>query len=74
MARVLHSSEPAEVPVKVDYAAVVDPERLEIIKKIDRPALLAIAANVGGVRLIDNRLVAEELANFSPARSPQMGP
>jgi pantothenate synthetase len=45
------------VPIKVDYAAVVDPVRLESLPKVDRPALLAIAVHVGVVRLIDNRLI-----------------
>jgi pantoate--beta-alanine ligase len=71
MTRTLLSSSPSEVGMEVDYAAVVDPERLEILKKVDRPALLAIAATVGGVRLIDNRLIAEGLSPFSNARAAE---
>jgi pantoate--beta-alanine ligase len=69
MTRVLLSGAPAEIPMEVDYAAVVDPERLEILRKLDRPALLAIAARVGEVRLIDNRLIGEDLSPFSAARA-----
>jgi pantoate--beta-alanine ligase len=69
MTRTLLAGEPASVGMQVDYAAVVDPERLEILKKVDRPALLAIAAQVGDVRLIDNRLIGEELSPFSNARA-----
>ena len=57
MLEVLEKSEPAAVPLKVDYAALVDPVRLETMTRLDRPALLAIAAHVGLVRLIDNRLI-----------------
>jgi pantoate--beta-alanine ligase len=44
--------EPFEV--QADYLELVDPETLEPLATLDRPALLAIAAHVGGVRLIDN--------------------
>jgi pantoate--beta-alanine ligase len=40
--------------VRSDYVALVDPDTLEPLPRLDRPALLAIAAHVGGVRLIDN--------------------
>jgi pantoate--beta-alanine ligase len=40
--------------VRADYVALVDPDTLESLPRLDRPALLAIAAHVGGVRLIDN--------------------
>src|SRR5688500_174320 len=71
MIRTLLSGGPAEIGMQVDYAAVVDPERLEILMKIDRPALLAIAAQVGDVRLIDNRLIGEDLSPFSNARAAE---
>jgi pantoate--beta-alanine ligase len=45
------SSEPL---AKLDYAAVVDAESLEDLDRLDRPALLAVAAWVGKARLIDN--------------------
>ena len=40
--------------VRADYLELVDPDTLEPLAALDRPALLAIAARVGGVRLIDN--------------------
>ena len=73
MLRTLLSGQPSDVPVEVDYAAVVDPERLEILQKIDRPALLAIAAHVGQVRLIDNRIIAQSLSPFSNAGAAESG-
>ena len=48
------SSEPL---AKIDYAAAVDPETLEDLTELDRPALLAVAAWVGKARLIDNTTV-----------------
>jgi pantoate--beta-alanine ligase len=44
----------AAAAVRLDYVALVDPDTLESLSELDRPALLAIAAQVGGVRLIDN--------------------
>jgi pantoate--beta-alanine ligase len=44
----------ATFEVQDDYVALVDPDTLEPLVELDRPALLAIAAHVGGVRLIDN--------------------
>jgi pantoate--beta-alanine ligase len=41
-------------PEKVDYVAVADPETLEPLERISGRALLALAAWVGGTRLIDN--------------------
>jgi pantoate--beta-alanine ligase len=40
--------------VALEYLALVDPEMLEPVARLERPALLAIAARVGHVRLIDN--------------------
>jgi pantoate--beta-alanine ligase len=42
---------------KVDYIAVVDPETLIDVDEIKDRALVAIAMRIGGVRLIDNRVV-----------------
>ncbi|HXD55006.1 MAG TPA: pantoate--beta-alanine ligase [Solirubrobacteraceae bacterium] len=50
--------------VSVDYLALVDPETLEPVERLDRPALLAVAARVGAVRLIDNEIL-------QPAANPQ---
>jgi len=43
-----------EPGVRLDYFEIVDPETLEAVDRIARPALLAVAANVGSTRLIDN--------------------
>lgn len=42
---------------KVEYIAIVDAVHLVPVEKIEKRALLAIAARVGGVRLIDNCLL-----------------
>jgi pantoate--beta-alanine ligase len=42
---------------KLDYFSIVDPDSLEEIQTIDRPALAAVAAYVGATRLIDNVLL-----------------
>jgi len=48
----------ANVPgSRVDYIAVVDPETLAPMKKIRRPALLAMAVRLGKTRLIDNIVI-----------------
>ena len=38
----------------IDYIAVCDPETLDDIDRIERPALIALAVKVGKTRLIDN--------------------
>ncbi len=43
---------------KLDYVAIVDPESLEDIHKIDRRVLVAVAAWIGRARLIDNMLLS----------------
>lgn len=40
--------------VRLDYFEIVDPETLEPVTEITRPALVAVAAFVGNARLIDN--------------------
>ena len=48
----------AEAPeVRLDYLALVDPDTLEDVTELRRPAMLAVAAFVGGTRLIDNVLL-----------------
>ena len=42
---------------RVDYAAIVDPETLDAVRKINGRVLVAIAAHVGSTRLIDNRII-----------------
>jgi pantoate--beta-alanine ligase len=44
--------------VEPEYVALVDPETLEPIEQLDGEALLAIAARVGHVRLIDNTILS----------------
>lgn len=49
-----------EVPhVTIDYLALVDPDTLEPVTDLDRPAVAAIAARVGTTRLIDNAPLGE---------------
>ncbi len=43
--------------LRVDYVEVVDPQTLEPVASLAGPALLAIAARLGGVRLIDNTML-----------------
>jgi pantoate--beta-alanine ligase len=40
--------------IEPEYVALVDPETFEPMQRLDRPALLALAARVGATRLIDN--------------------
>ena len=40
--------------VREDYIALVHPETLEPLKQVRGPALVAVAAQVGPARLIDN--------------------
>ena len=43
--------------MQVDYIAMVDPETLEDVTRIDRPVQMALAVKVGKTRLIDNMLL-----------------
>jgi pantoate--beta-alanine ligase len=43
--------------VRLDYLEIVDPDSLVAIDKFDKSALVAVAAFVGNVRLIDNILL-----------------
>jgi len=43
--------------VQVEYLSIVDPEKLEDIKKIKGKVLVTLAARIGKTRLIDNILV-----------------
>lgn len=43
--------------VRLEYASLCHPETLEEVSEVTRPTLLAIAAWVGEVRLIDNRVI-----------------
>ena len=46
-----------EPRARLEYAELRDPQTLEEVTEIDAPALLAMAVWVGGVRLIDNRVL-----------------
>ena len=48
----------AEAGTIPEYLALVDPDTLEAVRAVDRPALVAVAARVGATRLIDNVLLA----------------
>ncbi len=43
-----------EPGVRLDYFEIVDPDSLEPVNRIAKPALVAVAAYVGSTRLIDN--------------------
>lgn len=42
---------------RIDYIALVDDETMEPLETLERPALVALAVFVGGVRLIDNTVL-----------------
>ncbi|GHF24699.1 pantothenate synthetase [Kordiimonas sediminis] len=42
---------------KVDYISIVDPETLEVLEKLDRPARVIAVARLGKVRLLDNMAI-----------------
>jgi pantothenate synthetase len=46
-----------EAGLEVEYVAVVHPETLEPLDRIEGSALLAIAVRAGEVRLIDNAVL-----------------
>jgi pantoate--beta-alanine ligase len=46
-----------DASVRIDYAEIVDPSTLERVEDTAGGALLAVAAQVGATRLIDNLLV-----------------
>ncbi|HWT26015.1 MAG TPA: pantoate--beta-alanine ligase, partial [Solirubrobacteraceae bacterium] len=43
--------------VEPDYLAIVDPDTLHPVQRVDRRVLVAVAARVGPARLIDNVLI-----------------
>jgi pantoate--beta-alanine ligase len=57
-----------EFGVEPEYLALVDPETLEDRETLTRASLLAVAARIGEVRLIDNALLAP--AHASRDRQP----
>ncbi len=44
----------------IDYIAICDPDTLEEIQTIDRPAVMALAVKVGKTRLIDNMMLSPQ--------------
>jgi pantoate--beta-alanine ligase len=46
-----------EPAVRLDYFEIVDPDTLDPMEDLTRPALLAVAGFLGGTRLIDNILL-----------------
>lgn len=58
----------SEPLARLDYAACVDPETLDDVSVIDKPALLAVAAYVGKARLIDNMTVTPRGASIEGSR------
>jgi pantoate--beta-alanine ligase len=44
----------SEPEVQVEYLAIVDPARLEPVSVVEQGTIVAVAARVGGTRLIDN--------------------
>ena len=52
--------------VETEYLQIVSPETLEPITRIDGPALAVLAARVGQVRLIDNKLLSVSPTSSRP--------
>jgi pantoate--beta-alanine ligase len=44
----------------IDYISICDPETLEDVEILDRPALMALAVKIGKTRLIDNLILTPE--------------
>ncbi len=53
-AKVIDAVRSAMQDVPIDYIALVDADDIAPVEKIDRPILIAVAANIGPARLIDN--------------------
>lgn len=51
-----------EPGVEIEYVEAVDAESLEPVGAVERPVVVAIAARVGKVRLIDNAVLTPELS------------
>ena len=59
----------AAAGVRADYVELVDPDTLEALAELDRPALLLLAARVGRVRLIDNATLEPALEPTRPSEA-----
>ena len=56
----------AELDVEPEYLALVDPDTLEPVERLEKPALLAVAARIGETRLIDNLILEPSALPTSP--------
>ncbi|MBN2023828.1 MAG: pantoate--beta-alanine ligase [Pirellulales bacterium] len=56
MREVILSAEDA----RIDYVALVDPETLQQVERVDRPTLAALAVRIENTRLIDNCILTVE--------------
>ena len=54
-----------ESTVRLDYLEIVDPETLDPLPELNRPALVAVAALVGSTRLIDNIILLGNSARLT---------
>jgi pantoate--beta-alanine ligase len=61
----------ARFAIDAEYVALVDPRTLEPMSQLTGPALLAIAARIGDVRLIDNTVLEPAPASTSPRKRLQ---
>ncbi len=43
-----------ELLARIDYVAVVDPETLQKVERVEKEVLVAVAVKIGQTRLIDN--------------------
>ncbi len=59
-----------DVPIAIDYVALVDPDRLTPLDDAGDRALLALAVRVGKTRLIDNRVLRAVRPSGSLGASP----
>jgi pantoate--beta-alanine ligase len=60
--------------VEPEYVALVEPDTLEPVESLDGEALLALAARVGAVRLIDNATLSPtEVSSPGAALPPDTG-
>ncbi len=58
LAELVRTTIEAEPLVRVDYVSITDVETLEKLDKLDeRPVLIAVAAYIGKIRLIDNTML-----------------
>ena len=50
-----------EPGVQVEYIAITEPDQLQPVSEVDGRSVIALAARVGGTRLIDNISLAQGL-------------